>query len=124
MINTSEITISLLSRILAETVKILANAEKLDGHANAVSLREKYVSNSSIQRSSFIKRSTKETNIYINLDIDGSGKYNINTGIKFFDHMLEQFSKHGSFDITIQAIGDLDIDDHHTRLLTHNVAGT
>jgi len=99
---------------LSETVKILANAEKLDGHANAVSLREKYISNEVNQRSSFIKRSTKETNIYINLDIDGSGKYNINTGLKFFDHMLEQFSKHGSFDITIQAIGDLDIDEHHT----------
>ena len=101
---------------LAPTVKILAKAECLDAHAKAVSIREKYAEEDNIvkPRTSFIKRDTKETNIYINLNIDGTGNYNINTGLKYFDHMLEQFAKHGRFDITINSIGDLEIDEHHT----------
>jgi len=101
---------------LSNTVKILAMAEDLDAHANAVSVRQSFADKAinKKQRSSFISRSTNETDIYINLNIDGTGQYNINTGLKFFDHMLEQFAKHGSFDISIQALGDLDIDEHHT----------
>ncbi|MBL6595181.1 MAG: histidinol dehydrogenase [Flavobacteriales bacterium] len=101
---------------LAPTVKILAKAECLDAHAKAVSIREKYAEEDNIvkPRTSFIKRDTKETSIYINLNIDGTGNYNINTGLKYFDHMLEQFAKHGRFDITINSIGDLEIDEHHT----------
>jgi histidinol dehydrogenase len=101
---------------LSNTVKILAMAEDLDAHANAVSARQSFADKAinEKQRSSFISRSTNETDIYINLNIDGTGQYNINTGLKFFDHMLEQFAKHGSFDISIQALGDLDIDEHHT----------
>jgi len=101
---------------LAPTVKILANAECLDAHAKAVSIREKYAEQDNIvkPRTSFIKRATNETSIFINLNIDGTGNYNINTGLKYFDHMLEQFAKHGRFDITINSIGDLEIDEHHT----------
>ena len=101
---------------LSNTVKILAMAEDLDAHAKAVSIRQSFADEAINikQRSSFISRSTNETNIYINLNIDGTGQYNISTGLKFFDHMLEQFAKHGSFDLSIQALGDLDIDEHHT----------
>ena len=101
---------------LAPTIKILAKAECLDAHAKAVSIREKYAAQDNIAkpRTSFIKRATNETNIFINLNIDGTGNYNINTGLKYFDHMLEQFAKHGRFDITINSIGDLEIDEHHT----------
>ena len=101
---------------LAPTVKILAKAECLDAHAKAVSIREKYAEQDNIvkPRTSFIKRATNETSIFINLNIDGTGNYNINTGLKYFDHMLEQFAKHGRFDITINSIGDLEIDEHHT----------
>ena len=101
---------------LAPTIKILAKAECLDAHAKAVSIREKYAAQDNIvkPRTSFIKRATNETNIFINLNIDGTGNYNINTGLKYFDHMLEQFAKHGRFDITINSIGDLEIDEHHT----------
>ena len=101
---------------LAPTVKILAKAECLDAHAKAVSIREKYAEQYNIvkPRTSFIKRATNETSIFINLNIDGTGNYNINTGLKYFDHMLEQFAKHGRFDITINSIGDLEIDEHHT----------
>ena len=59
-------------------------------------------------------RETKETKIRVALELDGSGKSEIQTGIGFFDHMLEAFAKHGLFDLTIQVDGDLQVDDHHT----------
>jgi len=65
-------------------------------------------------RKSIINRKTKETNIKINLNIDGKGKYNIKTPIGFFTHMLESFSKHGLFDINMDVKGDLHVDQHHT----------
>ena len=101
---------------LAPTVSILANAESLDAHEKAVSIRKNLASSeiSLKSRKSFIKRSTNETNIYINLDIDGKGNFNIDTGLKYFDHMLEQLAKHGSFDLSVHSIGDLEIDEHHT----------
>ena len=101
---------------LAPAVKILAEAENLDAHAKAVDIRKKYAIQDTYQkpRTSFIKRTTNETSIFINLNIDGTGNYNVDTGLKYFDHMLEQFAKHGSFDITINSIGDLEIDEHHT----------
>ena len=101
---------------LGPVVKILAEAENLDAHAKAVDIRESYALQDTYQkpRTSFIKRTTNETSIFINLNIDGTGNYNVDTGLKYFDHMLEQFAKHGSFDITINSIGDLEIDEHHT----------
>ena len=65
-------------------------------------------------RTAQIERNTKETRIRANLNIDGTGKYEIQTGIRFFDHMLESFSRHGGFDLTLRADGDLDVDQHHT----------
>ncbi|MCH2409210.1 imidazoleglycerol-phosphate dehydratase HisB [Myxococcota bacterium] len=66
------------------------------------------------ERSSIIKRKTRETDIEISFEIEGTGRYEIETGIPFFNHMLESFSKHGLFDLTIKASGDLEVDLHHT----------
>ena len=60
------------------------------------------------------ERKTKETEIMIKLDVNGSGKSKIDTGINFLDHMLELFSKHGTFDLDIKASGDLKVDQHHS----------
>jgi imidazoleglycerol-phosphate dehydratase len=65
-------------------------------------------------RSASIDRNTKETQISGQLVIDGQGQYEISTGIRFFDHMLELFTKHGGFDLRLKATGDLDVDQHHT----------
>ena len=59
-------------------------------------------------------RRTTETQIHGRLDIDGTGLYDVRTGIRFFDHMLELFTRHGGFDLTLHAAGDLDVDQHHT----------
>jgi imidazoleglycerol-phosphate dehydratase len=59
-------------------------------------------------------RKTKETDIRVSLNLDGTGQYEINTGIPFFDHMLAQLARHGFMDLTISAKGDLEIDGHHT----------
>lgn len=69
-------------------------------------------------------RKTKETDISICLNLDGSGKSDIQTGIGFFNHMLEGFSKHGFFDLTVRAKGDLEVDSHHTIEDTGIVLGT
>ncbi len=66
------------------------------------------------QRRAELTRNTNETNISVSVNLDGTGQYNINTGIGFFDHMLEQLAKHSLVDITIKADGDLHIDGHHT----------
>ena len=65
-------------------------------------------------RNARIERNTKETQIRGRLAIEGRGRYEISTGIRFFDHMLELFTKHGGFDLTLDARGDLDVDQHHT----------
>ena len=65
-------------------------------------------------RTGQIKRATKETEIALELNLDGTGKISIDTGIGFFDHMLESFAKHGGLDLTVKAKGDLHVDMHHT----------
>ena len=60
------------------------------------------------------KRSTKETEISVRIDLDGTGKVKVATGIPFFDHMMEQLGRHGGFDLELTARGDLDVDTHHT----------
>jgi imidazoleglycerol-phosphate dehydratase len=61
-----------------------------------------------------IQRDTTETQIDLKLTIDGEGAYTVSTGIRFFDHMLELFTRHGGFDLTLKCTGDLDVDQHHT----------
>jgi len=65
-------------------------------------------------RSASVERKTGETDVRVALDLDGSGAYEISTGIAFFDHMLESFARHGLFDLQIAAKGDLAVDAHHT----------
>ena len=65
-------------------------------------------------RKATVTRKTSETDITISINLDGRGKTSVNTGLRFFDHMLEQLGKHGNFDINIDCNGDLDIDEHHT----------
>ena len=66
------------------------------------------------KRAALIERSTTETRIALHLTIEGSGTYKVRTGIRFFDHMLELFARHGAFDLELQCVGDLDVDQHHT----------
>ncbi|WP_304123140.1 imidazoleglycerol-phosphate dehydratase HisB [Methanosphaera cuniculi] len=61
-----------------------------------------------------LERKTKETDIKIELNLDGNGNSSIDTGLKFFDHMLESFTRHGFFDLKVQVDGDIEVDDHHT----------
>ncbi len=61
-----------------------------------------------------IERNTLETKISLRLNVDGTGQYSVSTGIRFFDHMLESFARHGGFDLELKCAGDLDVDQHHT----------
>lgn len=65
-------------------------------------------------RRASLQRTTKETDIRVRLNLDGRGKSRISTGIRFFDHMLEQVARHGALDLRLKASGDLDVDQHHT----------
>ncbi len=67
-----------------------------------------------MDRTASISRTTSETDIAVTLNLDGSGRSDIDTGIGFFDHMLRSFAKHGFFDLTVQVKGDLEVDCHHT----------
>ena len=99
---------------LKSTVIAMAQAESLDAHEQAVKIRQSNANQKATSRSHTEIRKTNETSIYLNLNIDGTGNYNINTGLKYLDHLLEQFSKHGSFDLYLTCLGDLEIDEHHT----------
>ena len=65
-------------------------------------------------RRAVIRRETTETSIVLKLALDGRGRYQVRTGIRFLDHMLELVARHGAFDLTLDAVGDLDVDQHHT----------
>ncbi len=67
-----------------------------------------------MSRSATINRTTKETDISMKIELDGTGKSEIDTGIGFFNHMLEGFAKHGFFDLAVNIKGDLEVDGHHT----------
>src|SRR5215510_5757410 len=66
------------------------------------------------KRSAEVRRKTKETDVRVSLDLDGSGRSHVATGLPFLDHMLELFAKHGLFDLDVSCKGDLEIDDHHS----------
>jgi len=70
-----------------------------------------------------VERKTKETNVFVSLDLDGNGEYDVDTGIGFLDHMLEQLSRHSLMDLKVRAQGDLHIDFHHTTEDTGIVIG-
>jgi imidazoleglycerol-phosphate dehydratase len=65
-------------------------------------------------RTAAVSRETAETDVDVTLDVDGDGDSTVETGIGFFDHMLDSFAKHGLFDVTVRCDGDLEVDDHHT----------
>jgi imidazoleglycerol-phosphate dehydratase len=67
-----------------------------------------------VGRVASIERNTLETKISLKLNVDGTGQYSVSTGIRFFDHMLESFARHGGFDLELRCVGDLDVDQHHT----------
>ncbi len=66
------------------------------------------------ERIGIVERNTTETKISLRLNVDGKGSYVVSTGIRFFDHMLELFARHGGFDLQLKCVGDLDVDQHHT----------
>jgi imidazoleglycerol-phosphate dehydratase len=65
-------------------------------------------------RRAVIDRRTRETQIRVRIGLEGKGRYDVHTGIRFLDHMLELFARHGAFDLQVKATGDLDVDQHHT----------
>ena len=65
-------------------------------------------------RTATVERTTDETSVSVDLALDGDGTFDVETGVGFFDHMLDLFAKHGGFDLTVRCEGDLDVDDHHT----------
>ncbi|MDR1610396.1 MAG: histidinol-phosphatase, partial [Candidatus Symbiothrix sp.] len=66
------------------------------------------------ERCTVVQRTTRETDIYVKINLDGNGKTNISTGLHFFDHILEQIGKHSGMDLTVNVKGDLEVDEHHT----------
>jgi imidazoleglycerol-phosphate dehydratase len=68
----------------------------------------------STARTARIERSTKESSVLVELNLDGTGQIDINTGVPFFDHMLSQLGRHGGFDLKVETKGDVDVDSHHT----------
>lgn len=82
------------------------------------------ITNLKEKRAVCVKRDTKETKIYMELNLDGSGQTSLDTGIGFFDHMLDGFARHGFLDLTVKVEGDLEVDSHHTIEDTGIVLGT
>ncbi len=108
-----------LANNLGAKAIFIKNYDKIDGFEDQISLqcsnwKEIYNFLKLPDRKISQLRKTKETDISIKINLDGSGKSQISTGIAFFDHMLEQISKHGNIDLNINAKGDLHIDEHHT----------
>jgi imidazoleglycerol-phosphate dehydratase/histidinol-phosphatase len=108
-----------LAKNLGTKAIFIKNYDKADGYEDQISLQcgnweEIYNYLKLPERKISQIRKTKETDISIEINLDGSGKSQISTGIAFFDHMLEQIAKHGNIDLSISAKGDLHIDEHHT----------
>jgi len=109
---------------LGPHVEVMARAEQLEGHARAVSVRrvsrkgaeraEDAHGVSGVSRTGFVRRKTNETDIVVQVDLDGSGRADVRTGLSFFDHMLDQIARHARIDLTVRCDGDLEVDEHHT----------
>jgi imidazoleglycerol-phosphate dehydratase / histidinol-phosphatase len=93
---------------------LIDNKVKGDAEFSTSDWNEIYTFLTKRQRKSVIERKTSETDIFIALNLDGTGKGKIKTGLEFFNHMLEQISRHGNFDLEISVKGDLNVDEHHT----------
>ena len=118
VIGDSERDMGLAQNIGVEGIQIHFDAGKIGHEAlrekNILSWQEITEKILNKPRQASISRKTKETEISVFLNLDGSGNYSIDTGLKFFDHMLEQIGKHGNFDLEIFCKGDLEVDEHHT----------
>ncbi|HEX2773621.1 MAG TPA: imidazoleglycerol-phosphate dehydratase HisB [Micromonosporaceae bacterium] len=77
-----------------------------------------------MSRTARVERSTAETKVLVELDLDGTGRAEISTGVGFFDHMLHQIARHGGYDLTVRTVGDLEVDAHHTMEDTALALGT
>ena len=98
---------------LGPHVEVMARAEQLEGHARAVSVRRSAAAPVST-RTGFVRRKTNETDIVVQVDLDGTGRADISTGLHFLDHMLDQIARHARIDLTLRCDGDLEVDEHHT----------
>ena len=67
-----------------------------------------------MSRTATVERATKESEVFVALDVDGTGEVEVTTGVPFFDHMMSQLGKHGGFDLKVRTVGDLEVDAHHT----------
>lgn len=103
-----------LAKNMGAQAIFLANETFEDAILTTTDWREIYIFLSSQPRQAKTIRKTNETNIEIELNLDGNGEGQISTGLHFFDHMLQQIAKHGKMDLKVQVDGDLEIDDHHT----------
>ena len=93
----------------------MARAEELEGHARAVSVRLAALDGADTpSRTGFVRRKTNETDIVVQVDLDGSGRSDIRTGLDFLDHMLDQIARHARIDLSLRCDGDLEVDEHHT----------
>ncbi len=117
----SVITLALAEGLVAHAASIAVRLHSADRTKDQeprtkdqVRRRTKRVRGASCTRTAKFDRRTKETDIRGSLAIDGQGRYDVRTGIRFFDHMLELFTRHGGFDLSLKAVGDLDVDQHHT----------
>lgn len=103
-----------LAKNLGAKAIFIGKEKNAEAVLNVSNWTDIYIFLKSNPRTASVNRKTKETDIRIELNLDGSGKSNISTGLAFFDHMLEQIAKHGNMDLNISVKGDLQIDEHHT----------
>lgn len=106
--------VQLAKNLGAKAIRIGSASEQIENCITISNWKEIYDFLALPNRWAIVERRTNETKIKISIDLDGKGKAEIKTGLSFFNHMLEQIAKHGSLDLSINAIGDLHIDEHHT----------
>ena len=105
---------SFANNIGCSSIYFSESQSKIDNSETISSWKNIYEYLKGLERKSEFIRNTKETKIRLSMNLDGSGESNINTGLSFFDHMLDQLSKHALIDIDLTVDGDLNVDEHHT----------